>query len=77
MFISVDLPDPDAPMIATISPASMVRFTSFSTTTSRSPEGKRRVTPVSSSMGCELALKGDWATAPDILGILSVLVIFY
>ena len=33
MFISVDLPEPDAPMMATISPASMSRSTSSSTVT--------------------------------------------
>ncbi|CAJ9862375.1 Uncharacterised protein [Burkholderia pseudomallei] len=47
MFISVDLPEPDAPTMATISPASIDRLTSSSTTTSFSPAGKRRVTRVS------------------------------
>ncbi|SVK47210.1 Uncharacterised protein [Acinetobacter baumannii] len=38
MFISVDLPEPEAPMIATISPASMLRLIPFSTSTVCSPE---------------------------------------
>ena len=31
MFISVDLPEPEAPMIATSSPAAMVKSMSFNT----------------------------------------------
>ena len=37
MFISVDLPEPDAPISATISPRSMVSDTPLSTGTSISP----------------------------------------
>ena len=37
-FISVDLPDPDGPMIATNSPASTVRLTPRTAATSRLPE---------------------------------------
>ncbi len=39
MFISVDLPEPDEPTIATISPARIVRFTPSSATTGASPAG--------------------------------------
>jgi len=38
MFINVDLPDPDGPMMAMNSPASMRSETSFSTTTSPAAE---------------------------------------
>ena len=37
MFISVDLPEPDAPMIATNSPRAMVSDTSRSAFTATSP----------------------------------------
>src|SRR3989338_1660724 len=42
MFIKVDLPEPEAPMMATISPASMRRFTPLSTATVPSPDGNSR-----------------------------------
>ncbi len=38
MFISVDLPEPEGPMMAMNSPASMRNETSFSTTTSPAAE---------------------------------------
>ncbi len=47
MFISVDLPAPEAPTMATNSPDSIVRSTSRSTVVFCSPAAKRRVTPVS------------------------------
>ena len=37
MFIIVDLPEPDAPMIATYSPGSTVRSTERSAATATSP----------------------------------------
>ena len=37
MFIAVDLPDPDGPMIATNSPAAIWKDTSSSARTSASP----------------------------------------
>src|SRR5690606_4621632 len=51
MFISVDLPDPEAPMMATNSPARMVRSTSRSTGTVISPAGYSRPRPFSSISG--------------------------
>lgn len=46
MFIKVDLPEPDAPRIeATISPASMRRFTPLSTATVPSPDGNSATGP--------------------------------
>src|SRR3546814_10109721 len=44
MFIRVDLPEPDGPTMATISPAWIVRSTSFSTMIVPSPEGNSRRT---------------------------------
>src|ERR1700761_377635 len=49
MFIKVDLPEPDAPTIAIISPASILRSMSFSATKTPSPEGYSRRTPANSS----------------------------
>src|SRR5690606_4930281 len=42
MFMSVDLPEPEAPTMATISPASMVRLMSFRTAMVSSPAGNSR-----------------------------------
>src|SRR3546814_2096312 len=42
MFIRVDLPEPDGPTMATISPAWIVRSMSFSTAMVPSPEGNSR-----------------------------------
>ncbi|KAG1434079.1 hypothetical protein G6F56_014435 [Rhizopus delemar] len=42
MFISVDLPEPDWPTMATISPAWISRFTSRSTAMTSSPAGNSR-----------------------------------
>ena len=39
MFMIVDLPEPDGPMIATYSPASIDRSTPFSAWTSTDPSG--------------------------------------
>ncbi len=39
MFISVDLPDPDAPTMATISPAAMDKLTPLSAEITWSPAG--------------------------------------
>ncbi len=39
IFISVDFPEPEAPTIATISPAWMLRVIPFRTSTLPSPEG--------------------------------------
>jgi hypothetical protein len=47
MFMSVDLPEPDEPTMATISPDSMVRLTSLSATTTSSPAGNSRRTCLS------------------------------
>ncbi len=49
MFIRVDLPEPEAPVIATISPASILRLMFFSAVNSRSPAMKLRVMPHNSS----------------------------
>src|SRR5690606_36877633 len=54
IFISVDLPEPDAPMIATISPRSMVRFTWFRTVVKSSSDGYCRETPLSERSGVSL-----------------------
>src|SRR5690606_41775069 len=51
MFMSVDLPDPDAPTMATISPASMVRLMSLRTAMVSSPAGNSRRRSRSSSSG--------------------------
>src|SRR5690606_970870 len=51
MFISVDLPEPDAPMIATISPRSMVRFTWFRTDVHSRTERQCREPRVSERSG--------------------------
>ena len=51
MFISVDLPDPEVPMMATISPASMVRSIPCSTVSVSSPTGNSRRMPFSSISG--------------------------
>src|SRR6478736_4632110 len=51
MFIKVDLPEPDAPTMATISPASMVRLMSFKTAIVWSPAGNSRRTPESEING--------------------------
>src|SRR5690606_33647717 len=49
MFMSVDLPDPDAPTMATISPASIVRLMSLRTAMVSSPAGNSRRRSRSSS----------------------------
>ena len=59
MFISVDLPEPDAPMMATISPAWMLRSMPLSTATVPSPEGNSRQRSRTSSKG---------ASAPGCVG---------
>ena len=52
MFISVDLPEPDEPMIATNSPRWTVRLTPRSASTSTSPMTKVRVTFSTLMTGC-------------------------
>ena len=51
MFIVVDLPDPDAPMIATKSPAAMSRSMPFSAWNAAAPSPKRLVIPRSAISG--------------------------
>src|SRR5690606_29999937 len=51
MFIRVDLPEPEAPMMATISPRSMTRSMSSSTAMVSSPAGNSRRRPRSSRRG--------------------------
>ncbi|EEG10406.1 hypothetical protein FuraDRAFT_0388 [Pseudogulbenkiania ferrooxidans 2002] len=55
MFISVDLPEPEAPTMATISPAMICRLTSRSTATVSSPAWNSRVSPLTSSRGVAIA----------------------
>src|SRR5690606_18435235 len=51
MFISVDLPEPDWPIMATISPRWMSRSTPLSTETLSPPAAKRRTSPEMAMMG--------------------------
>src|SRR5581483_6041704 len=51
MFMSVDLPEPEGPTIATLSPASIARSTWLNATKMPSPEGYSRRTPLSSMSG--------------------------
>ena len=51
MFIVVDLPDPDAPMIATKSPGPISRSTPFSAWKAAGPWPKRLVMPRSEISG--------------------------
>src|SRR5690606_31186071 len=55
MFIRVDLPEPEAPMMATISPRSMTRSMSSSTAMVSSPAGNSRRSPRSSSNGVPIS----------------------
>src|SRR5579859_5943960 len=59
MFISVDLPEPDEPMMATDSPRSMRSDTPCSTGTSTSPKRYCFVTPSSSRRGSPIAPSED------------------
>jgi hypothetical protein len=49
--MSVDFPDPDAPMSATMAPRGTEKVTSSSTRTSRSKHFETRVTSMSASLG--------------------------
>ena len=51
MFIAVDLPDPLGPMMATNSPADMLRLMSLSAISSASPVPYRLETPMSLMRG--------------------------
>src|SRR5260363_359316 len=67
IFISVDLPEPEAPMIATNSPAQILSVMLFSATASLSPDAKRRVTLTSSSRAfCTEFMAGSIGSAPVI-----------
>ncbi len=55
MFISVDLPEPEGPMMATISPRSIVRSMSLSTAMDCSPLWNLRPRPLRAMMGARLA----------------------
>src|SRR3954465_3486858 len=58
MFIVVDLPEPDAPMIATKSPAATSRSTPLSAWNAAGPSPKRLVMPRSAISGSVILFAG-------------------
>src|SRR3954462_6387987 len=58
MFIVVDLPEPDAPMIATKSPAATSRSMPFSAWNAAGPSPKRLVMPRSAISGSAILFAG-------------------
>src|SRR6476619_1279185 len=62
MFISVDLPEPDWPTMAIISPASISRLMSSSTVTVSAPVTNRRVRPRSTINGVATSASARTAT---------------
>ena len=65
MFISVDLPEPDGPTMATMTPRCSVRSMSFKTSTCRSPTAWVLQTPLSFRIG----LSTGWPSYPPLSAV--------